>query len=79
MRMVKMENGLPKRENFKHVRIFKEFMAMEVKVARVDLDPDDYKNPCVARNVLGNGAKRHGFPVKVKTLNDEIYFIRTDM
>ena len=79
MRMVKMENGLPKRENFKHVQIFKEFMAMDVKVARIDLDPDDYKNSCVARNVLANGAKRHGVPVKIKTLNGEIYFVRTDM
>lgn len=79
MRFTRMENGLPKRENFKLKTIFKEFIAMDIKVARVDLDPDDYKNPAVARNVLGNAAKRHSVPVKVKISDGVVYFIRTDM
>lgn len=79
MRLVRMENGLPKRENFKLKVIFNEFIAMNVKVAKVNLDPDDYKSITVARSVLGNAAKRHDVPVKVRLRNGEIYFVRKDM
>lgn len=79
MRFVKMENGIPKRENFKHAQLFKEFISMNIKVARVDLDPDDYKSVNVAANVLRNGVRRHAVPIKVKMSDGEIYFVRTDM
>lgn len=79
MRFTKMENGLPKRENFALKPLFNEFMAMDTKIARVDLDPGDYKSSYVARNVLANAAKRHAVPVRVRIRNNELYFIRTDM
>lgn len=79
MRFVKMENGLPKRENFKLKVLFNEFIAMNVKVSKVELDPDDYKSISVAYSVLGNAARRHAVPVQVRRRNGEIYFVRKDM
>ena len=58
---------------------FSSHIALNVKVARVDLDPDDYKSANVARNVLAVAAKRHAVPVKVKMSNGEVYFVRKDM
>ena len=74
-----MENGVPKRENFKLKERFNEFISMNVKTARVDLDKDDYKSVNVAANVLRVASKRHAVPVKVVVRNGELYFVRTDM
>ena len=79
MRFTKMENGVPKRENFKLKECFNEFIAMNVKTARVDLDKDDYKTVTVAANVLRVASKRHAVTVKVVVRNGELYFVRTDM
>lgn len=79
MRFTKMENGVPKRENFKLNNYFKEFLAMNVKTARIDLDKDDYKSVVVGHKSLWAAAKRHGVPIKVSLYEGNIYFIRTDM
>lgn len=79
MRLIRMEDGMPKRENFKLRPIFEEFLAMDIKVAKIDLDPGDYKSNSVACNVLRVAAKRHDFPVKVRMRNGEVYFERTDI
>lgn len=73
-------NELPKRcskKSLKHV--FAEFIAMNVKYARVDLTQFDYKSPAVAAQVLGLASRRHCVDIKVHKVNDEIYFERTDM
>ncbi len=79
MRFTKMENGIPKRENFKLKPRFDEFIALNVKVVRVDLDEEDYKSPTVAANVLRISAKRWAVPVKVVLSEGEVYFVRKDM
>ena len=79
MRFTKMVDGVPKRENFKLKTYFDEFMNMNFKTARVDLDKDDYKSTKVAYEVLRIGVKRHGYPIKVLMRGSDIYFVRTDM
>ena len=79
MRFTKVENGIVKRENFKLKNYFKEFMAMNVKTAKIELDKDDYKSVIVGYKVLYNAAKRHGVPIKVSMHEGNIYFIRTDI
>lgn len=79
MKFVPVES-LPNRRMKKSLSVlFKEFMAMNVKIAKVDLNEQDYKSPRIARSVLGNAAKRHCVSVKVCIRDDEIYFVRTDM
>lgn len=73
-------NDLPKvckKKALKHV--LAEFMAMNVKYARVDLTQFDYKSPAVAAQVLGVASRRHCVDIKVHKRKDEIYFERTDM
>ena len=65
------------KKSLKHA--FAEFMAMNVKFAKVDITQFDYKSPAVARNVLGVAAKRHCVDIKVHIRNNEVYFERTDM
>lgn len=73
-------NELPERKQKKSLKhVFKEFIAMNVKIARVDLTQFDYKSPKVAYSVLGLASKRHCVDIKVHIRNDEIYFERTDM
>lgn len=73
-------NELPERCRKKPLKhVFEEFIAMNVKFARVDLTRFDYKTPTVAAQVLGVACKRHCVDIKVHRVNDEVYFERTDM
>ena len=56
-----------------------EFMAMNVKVAKVDLSEHDYKSAAVAHSVMSISIKRFGYPITVTRRGDEIYLIRRDM
>lgn len=56
-----------------------EFMAMNVKVAKVDLDENEYSNIEVARATMAISVKRMGYPITVTRRQNEIYLIRRDM
>ena len=56
-----------------------EFMAMNVKVVKVDFDEDDYKNADIARSTMAMSIKRSGHPITITKRGDEIYLIRRDM
>lgn len=58
---------------------WEEFMAMNVKVAKVDLDEEEYKSPEVAARTMMLSIKRFGFPITVTRRRNEIYLIRRDM
>lgn len=79
MRIVVVKDGMPKRENFKLKALFEEFIALNVKIVKLDFDEGDYKSPDVARSVIGVSAKRHCYPVKAALRSGEVYLIRTDM
>lgn len=79
MKFTEMKDGLPKRDYNKLEPYLKEFVRMNVAVARVDLEEREYKSPKVARSVLDIACKRHGVPVKAKIRNGNVYLVRTDM
>lgn len=79
MKFIEMVNGLPKRENHKLNLLLKEFVRMNVKVAKVDLDKHEYKSTTVARSVISNACKRHCVPVRTKIVDGILYLVRTDM
>lgn len=56
-----------------------EFMAMNVKVAKVDLSEHEYKSATVAQSVMSVSIKRFGYPITVTRRGDELYLIRRDM
>ena len=55
----------------------KEFMRMNIKVARVD--DHGYKSAKVAANCIGAACKRHVLPIDARLSNGEVYLIRRDM
>lgn len=79
MRMVVVKDGVPKRDYFKLKAMFDEFMALNVKVVKLELDEGDYASVYVAMHTIGKSAKTHGYPVKTSVRNGEVYMIRTDM
>ena len=58
---------------------WEEFMAMNVEVAKVDLDIDEYRSVEVARATMATSVKRLGYPITVTRRQNEIYLIRRDM
>lgn len=58
---------------------WKEFMGMNVKVAKAELDVDEYKSVEVAATVWTASIKRFGYPITVTRRNNEIYLIRRDL
>lgn len=54
------------------------FMAMNIKVAKVDTG-DHYASTEVAARTIRLAANRHGFPIDVVQRKDEVFFIRRDM
>ena len=58
---------------------WEEFMAMNVKIVKVDLDEHEYSSAEVARSVMAISIKRMGYPITVTRRGDEIYLIRRDM
>lgn len=43
------------------------------------LIPEEYKTTSSAHSTASNAIKRYGYPIKVRTINEKLYFIRTDM
>lgn len=58
---------------------WKEFMGMNIKVAKVDLTQYNYKTPIIAAQVMGKSVKLHGQPIDVVRRRDEIFLVRRDM
>lgn len=56
-----------------------EFMHMNVAAARVVIGKSEYKNTKSAEESLRNAIRYHKCPIRVVTVDDQIYFIRTDM
>lgn len=57
----------------------KEFMRMNVKIARVDLNEHEYATPSVAARTLSTSIKRRALPIKAHERDGEVYLVRTDM
>lgn len=59
--------------------VFDEFMAMQIKAARLGFNCDEYKNYKSASQTLSAFAKNHNLPVRVLHRMNDVYFVRTDM
>jgi hypothetical protein len=54
-------------------------MSMNVKVAKANLDVNEYKNSKVAGIVMANSVKRFGYPIIVMRRGNDIYLVRRDI
>ena len=79
MKFVQVEMVPGKGENHKLNAAWKEFMSMNVKIAKAELDVGEYASPTVARGVWAISIKRFGYPIDLKLRNGEIYLVRRDM
>lgn len=59
--------------------VFDEFMAMQIKAARLGFNHDEYKDDRSAAQTLRTFARYHNLPVRVSHRMNDVYFIRTDM
>lgn len=80
MNFVEVERLPEKRRPKKSLKnLFNEFMNMNIKLAKVDLNERDYKSVAVAYSVLRNAAKKHDYPIKVYLRDGNVYFMRRDI
>ena len=77
MKFVKVEKIPNSAPNHRMNAYLKEFMHMNIKIARVD--DHGYKNAKVAANCISAACRRHVFPVDVRLSNGEVYLIRRDI
>ena len=56
-----------------------DFRSMNVKIAKIDLDENEYSNINVARSVIGVSIKRFGYPVDITKRKGELYLVRRDI
>lgn len=56
-----------------------EFIASNMKMAKVDLDIDEYSNLSVAASVMAVSIKRYGYPIKLVRRDGNIYLVRKDI
>ena len=59
--------------------VFDEFMAMQIKAARLGFNRDEYKDDKSAAQTLRMFARNHNLPVRVLHRMNDVYFVRTDM
>lgn len=59
--------------------VFDEFMAMQIKAARLDFNHDEYKDDNSAFLTLRLFIRSHNLPVRVLHRMNNVYFVRTDM
>ena len=74
------EEELAKKCPYKKMQaLVREFMSMNIKIARVDFDEHDYKNTKSACGSFSRAIKDGGFPISVKMIDKELYLIRKDI
>lgn len=83
MRFVTVEDGLPKRENFKLQRQIRNFVDSDISIVRIDFDDGDYASLDSAYRTIFSAVKLFNSTnrncVRVAMNNGHIYLIRTDM
>ena len=56
-----------------------EFMAMNIKIARVEYRPDEYKHAYSAYESILRACRKHPYPIEVYLRKWEVYLVRTDL
>lgn len=75
----KLPKNRRNRTKCKNQARFEEFMNMEIAFAKIELSEGEYGSINIACATLNKSAKRFGVPVKAHKINNELYFVRTDM
>ena len=70
------ETSAPKK---KRKDILDDFIAMNVKFARLNFADYEYKNTRSAYESLCQGVRTYGHPIKIYKHGTEIYFVRKDI
>jgi hypothetical protein len=77
------KTNVPKGASYKVTkwqRIFEEFMNMNTKCVKLSVDSEDsYKSPNSFYSSCHKAIKVWHVPVRVTSVNNEVYLIRTDM
>lgn len=79
MKLVQVEMMPRKGENHKLKANWDEFMSMNVKYAKAELEVGEYSSPTVARSVWACSIKKFGYPIDVKLRGKDIYLVRRDI
>lgn len=67
------------RRNWRTGPILDEVMNMNAKFVKFEFDKNEYKSAKNVQTTYGVVIKKCGYPLRVRTLDGEVYFIRTDM
>lgn len=59
--------------------VFEEFLRLNIKIAKVEFNKNEYSSTQSAFANCKMYAKRDGYPIDVRMRNGELYFIRRDM
>lgn len=79
MRLIEAEVEKTRMSSYKNLKDeLTVFMRMNVKSAKVLFTKDEYSCSTAVRVSLGQAAKRMGLPIKAKSVNENVYLIRTD-
>lgn len=79
MKFVEVEKVPGRRENHRLKDKWDEFMAMNIKVAKIELDENDYKSIATARSVMSVSINRYGYPITITRRGNDLYLVRRDM
>lgn len=74
-------NCIPEKKSGYHKlqSFLEDFMLMNTKFAKIELEVGEYASPTVARSCVAIAAMRRKHPVKVRLRGNDIYLLRTDM
>ena len=79
MKFVEVEKVPGQRTNHRLKDKWDEFMAMNIKVAKIELDENDYKSITTAKSVMAVSIKRYGYPITITRRGNDLYLVRRDM
>lgn len=79
MKFVEVKDVPGLKVNHRLKDMWDEFMASNMKMAKVNLDEGEYSSVVVAASVMAVSIRRYGYPIRLIRRGDEIYLIRKDI
>lgn len=79
MKFVEVKEVPGAKRNHRLKDMWDEFIASNMKMAKVDLDEDEYSCLSVAASVMAVSIKRYGYPIRLIRRDGNIYLIRKDI
>ena len=79
MKFVQVEKLPKSRKRYRLSVYLDEFMDSNIRIAKVDLSSEHYKDVRSAYSSLHKSANNFGYPIKVMLINNEVYLVRKDI